>query len=471
MKQCVLGVNRENYYAAPPCQACIRQSKRIYYGADVHWAGFHVDEDLENVLSHLNVEQLASFEREYTFTLQSTIPLGKLILPAVRWTLRRHTLPDDEPTRYLMRSFIVSAYSIAQEFGRCLDETRQRFSLDPTAVIFNGIMYPEATARWVAQQLGLRVITHEVGFQRFSAFFTDGDATAYPIPVPEDFELNDAQNARLDAYLEKRFQGQFSMAGIRFWPEMQRLDDQFLEKASRFRQIVPVFTNVIYDTSQVHANQVFETMFAWLDAVQELIRSHPETLFVIRAHPDEERPGTAKISRETVQEWLKERRLDQQDNVVFIAPQEYISSYELIQRARFVMVYNSSIGLEASLLGAPVLCAGKARYTQYPIVFFPQSAHEFMQTAQNFLAAEKIDIPAEFQRNARRFLFYQLYRASLSFEDYLQESPRKGFANLRPTGWRNLLPDSFPALQVILTGLQQRIPFQYPKDFERGDTL
>ena len=48
-------------------------------------------------------------------------------------------------------------------------------------------MYPEATARWVAQARGLRVITYEVGFQRFSAFFTEGEATAYPIHHPQGF--------------------------------------------------------------------------------------------------------------------------------------------------------------------------------------------------------------------------------------------------------------------------------------------
>lgn len=152
-------------------------------------------------------------------------------------------------------------------------------------MIFNGILYPEATARWVALQKGTRVVTQEVGFQPFSAFFTDGEATAYPIPIPPSFELSERQNRRLDAYLERRFHGQFTMAGIRFWPEMKGLDEAFLQKAAQFRQIVAVFTNVVYDTSQVHANVAFRHMFHWLDHVLKIIQSHPETLFVIRAIP------------------------------------------------------------------------------------------------------------------------------------------------------------------------------------------
>jgi len=52
-------------------------------------------------------------------------------------------------------------------------------------------------------------------------------------------------------------QGNFTMAGVRFWPEMKGLDEEFLAKTSRFKHIVPVFTNVIFDTSQVHANTLF----------------------------------------------------------------------------------------------------------------------------------------------------------------------------------------------------------------------
>jgi hypothetical protein len=194
-------------------------------------------------------------------------------------------------------------------------------------------------------------------------------------------------------------------------------------------------------------------MFAWLDSVLELIRSQPETLFVIRAHPDEMRPGTAKQSRESVRDWVAVNGLKKLANAVFIDSQEYVSSYELIQRSKFVMVYNSSIGMEAVLQGIPVLCGGKARYTQYPMVFFPETPAAYLEMAQEFLEAEKIDIPAEFQRNARRFLYYQLFRSSLSFEKYLQDVRRKGYVQLAPFSWQELLPENSPTLQVLVEGI------------------
>jgi hypothetical protein len=449
MSHCVLGTNRNDPHEPPPCQSCIYQSKSLYAGvpsshaargtSHVNWFNFHRDESLSKAVADLSVPELMRFEWQ-------EIPLGALCLPGLRWILRIHHLNDDENTGYLLREYILSAWNVSQEFADLLDRTQPR-----AVIVFNGQFYPEATARYVAQKRGIRVITHEVGFQPATAFFTEGEATASPIPLPDSFEMNEAQSEKLDAYLAKRFQGDFSMAGIKFWAGMQELDGAFLQKAAGFEQIVPVFTNVIFDTSQPHANTVFEDMFDWLNMTLEVIRAHPETLFVIRAHPDELR--VRKASRETVAAWAEASGADREQNVVFVGPKETLSSYELIQKSKFVMVYNSTIGLEAAIMGAAVLCAGKARFTQYPTVFFPQTVEEVRRTMEEFLAAETIEIPAEFQRNARRFLYYQLFKTSLPFGDFLEPSVRTTQTRLKSFGLDELSPDKSKAMEAIFDGL------------------
>ena len=445
LNRCVLGTNRLDPKAAQPCQACISQSRYLYSNAPTVWLESSRETALEDRLSDLGLDELIHFQ-------DGEQPLGELVLPGLRWALRRHHLVDDQATRFLLREYILAAHHLSREFSAFLDQ------VEPEAlVVFNGLMYPEAVARRLARQRGIRVITHEVGMQPFSGFFTEGEATAYPIDIPSDFELSPTQNARLDEYLEQRFQGKFSMAGIRFWPEISGLDEAFLKRAASFRQIVPVFTNVIFDTSQLHANTIFPNMFAWLDLLLELIKEHPETLFVIRAHPDELRPG--KQSQESVQQWVVHNKLSDLPNVIFINSDEYISSYELIQRAKFVMVYNSSIGLEASLMGKAVVCGGKARFTQIPTVFFPDSPGGYRELADDFLSADKIDVPAEFSRNARRFLYYQLYRYSLPFDEYLDAHPWPGFVRLRAFHWQKLTPALSPTMQALVNGIVKGEPF------------
>ena len=452
MSRCVLGTNKDDPYQAPPCQSCVSQSQKLFAHAPSLWFTYEEDEELKHALNGLNLKQLSEFE----FSIDQSahrIPLGKLVLPSLRWALRMHNLVDDEGTWYLLSEYIQSAWSVASEFVKFLDKAEP-----DVLVVFNGILFPEATARWVAQQRGLRVVTHEVGFQPFSAFFSDQDATAYSLEIPPDVELTSDQNRSLDEYLEQRIQGEFTMAGIRFWPEMLALDQGFNAKAAQFKQIVPIFTNVIFDTSQIHANEVFSDMFAWLELVDGLIQSYPETLFVIRAHPDELRSG--KKSRESVPEWIKQKKTDQQNNVVFVKPDEHLSSYELVQRAKFVMVYNSSIGLEAALLGKAVLCGGKARYTSYETVYFPETPEDYRRQAEEFLDFEgEIHIPNKFLSNSRRFMYYQLFKASLPFDEFIEAHTQPGYVRLKVIDWRQIKTDRSATMQVLFDGIIHREPF------------
>jgi len=104
-------------------------------------------------------------------------------------------------------------------------------------------------------------------------------------------------------------------------------------------------------------------------------------------------------------------------------------------------------------MGAAVLCAGKARFTHAtrPTVFFPQTVDEQRSKFEEFLAAETIEVPTEFKRNARRFLYYQLFRTSLPFGDFLEPSVRTTQTRLKSFGLEELV--NSPAMMAILEGI------------------
>lgn len=162
--------------------------------------------------------------------------------------------------------------------------------------------------------------------------------------------------------------------------------------------------------------------------------------------------------------WAKERGVAEIRNIKLIGPDETLSSYELIQRSKFTMVYNSSIGLEATLLGAPVLCAGKARYTQYPTVFYPDSREGYENQLDSFLTVDEIQVPEEYYEYARKFLYYQLYRASLPFNDFLFEHPTPGYVQIKNLSWKNFLPGKSRVLDCVVNGINNRSEFVLKKD-------
>lgn len=448
MTRCQLGTDPDDHLKPPPCTRCVLQSRVLTANAETRWFDFARNPGLEQAMEKLSVEGLSDLYYQ-------GIPLGSLTLPSLQWTLRRFHLRDDAPTRHLFREFIASAYQVAQEFEKLLQDVKPQ-----AVVVFNGITFPEGTARWVAQQRGIRVVTHEVAHQPITAFFSYQHVTSYPVDIPEDFELSPTQNKRMDEYLTQRFKGNFSMAGVTFWPEIHNLDPAFLEKAARFDQIVPVFTNVIFDTSQLHANKVFQHMFAWLDQVLSLAKENPKTLFVLRAHPDEMRPG--KSSRESVAQWVQDSGAGALPNVHFIPATEYLSSYELIQMAKFSMVYNSTIGLEAALMGKPVLNGGHARYTRYPSVYLPVSPEEHRTMAQGMLDADEVETPVDFLRNARRFQYYQLYRTPLPFEQFIKPHSTRGYVKFKAFDLQDLSVQRSPTMKVITEGILHNGDFLMP---------
>lgn len=441
MSHCVLGTDQDAPERAMPCKLCIRQSKVNITGAEVRSFTYQQDNDLAAVLQTLSLAELLRYEQPLP-EFGGSLPLGKLVLPSLRWRLRLQTLGDDQMTRLICREFMLSAWNVMRKFSVLLEKVKPQ-----AVVLFNGIHFPEATAAWLCRQRGVRVITHESGFQPFSGYFVEGDVTKYPISIP-DVDLTPEQNARLDVDLQKRWQGDFSMAGIQFWSEMHGLPEELVQKAARFKQVAAVFTNVIFDTTQIHANTVFADMFVWLDTLLEVFKAHPETFFVLRAHPDEARQG--KTSRESVAMWFEQKAMAF-PNVAFIPPQERISSYELIRLSKFVLTYNSQIGLEAILMGVPALGAAHAPFVDYGTVFFERDREAYLQRLESFLTASRLEIPEEALRRTRLFMYYRYYRFSLPFGEFIESTAPSGYVRLKKFSWKAL--QKSPTALALLDGL------------------
>jgi hypothetical protein len=94
MSRCVLGTNRDDPIQAPPCTRCIRTSKDMYVNSSVRAFEFEMNAAMKQELQDLPLEKLLTYQLD-------DVPLGKLILPSLRWILRRHHLVDDEDTRQL----------------------------------------------------------------------------------------------------------------------------------------------------------------------------------------------------------------------------------------------------------------------------------------------------------------------------------------------------------------------------------
>jgi hypothetical protein len=111
-------------------------------------------------------------------------------------------------------------------------------------------------------------------------------------------------------------------------------------------------------------------------------------------------------------------------------------------------------------MGKPVLCAGQARYTLIPTVFFPRSREEYLKTLNRFLDADHLENHEEFRLNARRVLYSQLFRASLPFDQFLEEDGVwQGYVRLKEFSLDQLSAAKSSTIQVVLDGILDQQPF------------
>jgi len=409
LSQCVLGSNRQGIVTPPPCSTCIDHRSQIY--PRKHSLLFERNQTEDMNLLRTELQQL-SWEQLLTYS-KDRLELGKLCLPSLRWVERRYNLKPDPFTRYMLIEYILSALSLAREFSDMVTKLR------PQAIVtMNGTHYPEAVVRNIAISRDIPVITFESGLRGDTVFFTHGIATEYPIEPPIDFVMGPKEEKKLATYLKKRTQGDFSLAGRKQWKGIQNLPLDLQAKTRKYSQIVPVFSNTVWDTSQAYADRFFSNMFEWLDKTLKFADHYPDTLFIVRAHPDEARPG--KVSNETVEDWFNQSGYQALENCVFIPPTAQVSSYELIELAKFCIVYNSSIGLEAAALGKTVLPGGWTRYRNAHACLDITSQDDYLQKLQGLLKNNQ-DLFArpEWCERARRFYYFSQFKAVIDFSDYI----------------------------------------------------
>lgn len=449
LSQCVLGTNRQGVVANPPCDACISFRNLIYPFR--HTVGFKAEpQKLQSLRSELNVltwPELLVYSR-------AGLDLGKICLPSLRWVERRSNLEPNEFRRHMMIEYIISAANLAEQFAKVLD----RFQ--PLAVVlFNGILYPEATVMRITEARGIRVVTYEIGLGSASAFFSHGVATKYAIRVPAEFKMGFVEDKKLDSYLLQRFQGGFTRAGLRFWSKMKALPVELLQKIKDFRQVVVIFTNVVWDSSQVHSNTCFHNMFEWLDYTLREAAARPDTIFIVRAHPHDLRPR--KPTKEPVSDWLRLKGYLKLHNLIFISPDSDISSYELISISKFSVVYNSTVGLEAAMRGKFTLFGGLTQHSWAGVSCGITSREDYQQKLQELLcAAQPVAVPPEWRFNARRFFYFSSFKASLDFLPYIEPLDTPHFA-LKAFDVNALKPEHSAEMRVIVDGIIKGTEFYY----------
>jgi hypothetical protein len=421
-------------HAAPPmpCHSCAG------YATDaIHAAGFDpilvrelVDMPATAARIRSEVRQLRSVAGCEAYTVDG-FAIGRFVRISVAWFLSRGTLLDDDETLEAYRSFLVSGAILHAAFERLLERV-----LPDRILILNGAFFPERILAEMATSRSIPVVRYEKGFLtdtvvachwRPGASILDFGENAWQEALQAP--LSSAQSQELESYLEERVRGGRTLDN--FWTN-RIADIDRIRRELGLRdghQLVPVFLNVVWDSSIQGRDVAFASMGEWLVHVIRWAESRPDIDVVVRLHPAE--IGLVNhVSRERMADHI-DMNFDQlPENVHVVGSSSSISSYSLMEMAALGLVYTSTVGLEMAARGIPVVSAGAGHYVHHGFTYDPQSQEEYWRTVERLLGSPPPpDEQARSQDLARRYAHLFFFR----FHQYLDVVHEAGRSRPRLT--------------------------------------
>lgn len=142
------------------------------------------------------------------------------------------------------------------------------------------------------------------------------------------------------------------------------------------------------------ADILFNNQFEAVWEIANHLKNHQEYCFYVRIHPN-----TKQRYRREYEKW-NELMKEMKAIALFIDGDEPVDSYELAKASDKVIVYMSSVGIEAAFLGTPSIVIGNSRYRRLGSTYSPSSKEEFF----NLLTTH--DLPTKSIDGALKYGFF-----------------------------------------------------------------
>jgi hypothetical protein len=375
------------------------------------------------------------------------------------WTLKTTQPEQVENGAAMLRDSAVTAAAVEEAFGRVLDEAR------PDVVLLtNGTLVEEDVMAKVARARGVRAVTYGYGIHEDSVMLSSAEEPALEARNEElwaevrDTPLTPEEDAWLDRIVAERERGSgtadyFGAAGD--GPEELR---RALGVPAAAR-VVTLFTNLTWDSAALFKDVAFATTSDWVRHAVRVADANPELHLVVRVHPAEASAGTQEPAAAAARAEFAELP----PNVHVIEGHEPVNSYALVDASDTVLVYTSTVGMEAALRGRPVVVAGRTHYRGRGFTIDAETADE-VTAAMLGAEAPGPDRVAL----ARRYAYAFFFRLMVPMPALVRQAGWQ-FAHVTP-GQIDLRPGADPYLDLICDRILDGRPLSAPRELVRWPT-
>lgn len=218
---------------------------------------------------------------------------------------------------------------------------------------------------YIAREKGIRVSSFDSG-SGVVLLAADGIA-AQLHDIPRSFAM---LKSRPEFEAEKPFVVEMAQAEIK---KRQAGKDRFAyqvtqatQKGMNFDNGVLIALNSSWDSAALGLHAVFENTTEWIIETTRWLLDNTDVPIIIRQHPVE-RLAIGRSSDDYTN--LLESNFGENSRIHFIAAADPVNSYDLMNTVNTVIVYTSTIGVEAAIRGKVVIMPSKSYYSTLGFVW------------------------------------------------------------------------------------------------------
>lgn len=217
----------------------------------------------------------------------------------------------------------------------------------------------------LAREAGVRMGSYDAGGYRTAMLAGNGIACQLQ-DIPFAYkEMQQNQNEASWAFAKREAQAEM----MRRKSGVDAFESQIKGSGggdARYDNAIMLALNSSWDSAALGLHAVFQNNTDWIVQTVQFLLEQTEATVIVRQHPAE-RLEIAKTTDDY--RTLLGSRFGNHPRLHFIAAGDKINSYELLSRIRALVVYTSTIGIEAAANGVPVITSSNSYYSDLGFVY------------------------------------------------------------------------------------------------------
>ncbi len=430
-----------NHSSTPRCVKCAPKISKMFAPMKLPIYTFDFSNNVnqlrefENKISDLSIAELENY-------IEDDINLGEQARAGVIRYFASTNFDEEIYSREILKRFLLSSYVVTKS----CEKLNEKFSPD-VVIAHHGIYVPQGTLVEFFKKKNCKVVTWTPSYRRGTFIFSPDESYHHAMITEEptsweNIDLNRKKNRILKKYMNARSHG--GMDWIRF-------SDTRTEGSSRNfkgRDFYLALTSVSWDAELHYKSRAFPNMKSWLEATVAFFKDNPHLNLVIRIHPAE--LTSPNKSREPMAQFLANLNISSYSNISVIPPENKLSTYKLIDKARVILIYNTKTGIEAAYMGKPVITAGEAWLKGKGISFDAFSPSEYLKLLEKFSVKKNMNKNQIYR--AKKYAYHFFFRRMIKIKLFAESNYDDLLPN-RIISWEELIGKYDKNFQEILNAL------------------